>query len=481
MNLRQIARLCGGSELLGDNLAAVEPVAFRFDSREVGPGDLFVALPGDVQDGHRYVTQAFDRGACAALVAHQRLPMAIVPEELASRLIFVESTSCAFQSLASRVLALWGGPVVGITGSSGKTTMKDLTAHVLGGRGAVLQTLGNYNTPLGLSMTVSRMICAGSSPADYRFAVLEMGMSAWGKISRMADMASPAIGVVGNVGKAHIEFFGSQERIARAKAEMVDGIRPGGTAVLNADDPRVIAMRHRRDDLNYVTFAIGDSGRPAEVLASEPQVEPDLAGMRFRLRTPAGEAEVRLPLLGRYNVYNALAAAAAATVLGLGPEEIAARLATAEPSRMRGEVRRLANGVTLIDDSYNSSPVALLEAVRALASVGGAGRRRIVVAGEMLELGEEGPALHRDCGREIASCAIDRLIGVRGMARDLVGGAVEVSGWSGDRATFEESPESAAERLLAELTPGDLVLVKGSRGVRLERLVEAVCQASAAR
>ncbi len=475
MNLRQIARLCGASESLPDNLAGTEPAAFRFDSREVAPGDLFLALPGESVDGHHFVERALERGACSAMVVHHRLPSARHPGELARRLLFVENTACALQQLTSRMLATWGRPVIGITGSAGKTTMKDLTAHLLGARGPVLATTGNYNTPLGLSMTVSRMICAGVEPDHFALAVLEMGMSSYGEIARLTNIANPLIGVVGNVGKAHLEFFGSQEGIARAKAEMVDGIRPGGTAVLNADDPRVIDMRRRRDDLRYITFGIEGMGSSPDLLASDLAIEDNLAGSRFRLRTPAGEADVRLPLPGRHNVSNALAAAGVGIALGMTAAEIAERLATAAPSRRRGEVHRLANGVTLIDDSYNSNPAALLEAVQTLAAATGTGRR-IVVAGEMLELGEDGPALHRECGRRIADYAIDRLIGVRGLAKLMVEAASEVrsgaSGISGERATFAEDAEKAAEQLLSEIRAGDLILVKGSRGVRLERLVE---------
>lgn len=461
MNLREIARLSAASQMLNDRLAEFEPTGFAIDSRSVKPGELFIALPGERVDGHKFVQEVFEKGACAAMVVQHRLPFASDLGELADRLLFVENTTCALQQLASRVLAKWHRPVIGITGSAGKTTIKDLTAHVMTAAGNVLKSLGNLNTGYGLPLTVARMITAAAKPSDFDFAVLEMGMSSFGEIARLADIAQPTVGVVGNVGVAHIEFFGSQDRIARAKAELVEGIKPGGTAVLNADDPRVMAMQRLRSDVAVVSFGID---APADVTASRIASADDLTATRFVLKTPDGQAEVALPLIGRHNVYNALAAAAAAHSFGLSATKIAEQLSTAAPSKMRGELIRFANGVTVIDDSYNSNPKALIEAVRAMTEAKGF-NRRIVVAGEMLELGEQGAELHRQCGSEIAAMKIDSLIGIRGLAKEMVTAAKSI-------AVFCESPEEAADRLIAETHPGDLVLVKGSRGVRTEKVVE---------
>lgn len=468
MNLSEIARLSAASQMLNDRLAELEPTGFTIDSRAVKPGDLFIALPGERVDGHQFVRQVFEKGengASAAMVVHQRLPFASELGELADKLLFVENTACAMQQLAARVLAKWHRPVIGVTGSAGKTTIKDLTAHVMGSAGSVLKSLGNLNTSYGLPLTVVRMITAGAKPSDFDFAVLEMGMSSFGEIARLTDIAQPQVGIVGNVGVAHIEFFGSQDRIARAKAEMVEGIKPGGTAVLNADDPRVMAMQRLRNDLAVVSFGIDAL---ADVTASKIASADDLTATHFVLKTPDGAAEVALPLIGRHNVYNALAAAAAAHSFGLSAEKIAERLSTAVPSKMRGELIRFPNGVTVIDDSYNSNPKALIEAVRAMAEAKGF-KRRIVVAGEMLELGEQGVELHRQCGQQIAAMNVDVLIGVRGLAKELVTGAKSIGS---SIATFCESPEDASEKLIADNLPGDLVLVKGSRGVRTERIIE---------
>lgn len=477
MNLREIARLLGASENLDEALAQGVPTNFVIDSRAVQPGDLFIALPGERVDGHQFVREVFDKGACAAIVVHQRLLGLLATQkwpvdlgEHFGKLLFVENTAAAIQQFAARVLAQWNRPIVAVTGSAGKTTMKDLTAQVLAAKGRVHKSLGNLNTSYGLPLTVGRMVSNGAKPADSDLAVLEMGMSSFGEIARLVDMAPPTVGIVGNVGTAHIEFFGTQQRIARAKAELVDGIKSGGTAVLNADDPLVLQMRERRHDLNFLRFGI-DNG--AEVRASEIAVLPALRGTRFLLVTPAGEAEVHLPLLGRHNVYNALAAAAAGVTFGLSAERIAQQLNAAGPSQMRGEIVRLANGATVIDDSYNSNPPALLQAVQALVEAPGF-TRRIVVAGEMLELGEQGAQLHQACGQTLTELGIEKLIGVRGLAQSLVNGA-QAAGL--DDAVFADTPEAAAELLLNDCREGDLVLVKGSRGVRTEKIVQRLKQA----
>jgi UDP-N-acetylmuramoyl-tripeptide--D-alanyl-D-alanine ligase len=471
MNLREIARLCGASQMLDERLAETEPAGLSIDSRAIAPGELFVAIPGERVDGHQFVQEVLEKRACAAIVVHRRL--ARLPQlprllgEYGNRLLFVENTACALQQMAARVLARWHRPITAITGSAGKTTVKDLTAQVLYDAGNVLKSQGNLNTSYGLPLTVGRMITGGARPADFDFAVLEMGMSSFGEIARLTDIAPPTVGVITNVGDAHLEFFGSQAAIAAAKAEMVEGVKSGGTIVLNADDPLVADMQNRRSDIAVVTFGIE---KRADVMASEIVAEGDVRGTQFILKTSDGSIEVKLRLIGRHNVYNALAAAAAAQSFGLSPGQIAGGLAAAGPSKMRGEVLRFAEGFTVIDDSYNSNPQALINSVSAMRDARGF-KRRIVVAGEMLELGERGAELHRKCGCEIAAMNIDRLIGVRGLAKELVAGAIE-AGMSPEHAHFCETPEAAADDLISLKAPGDLVLIKASRGVRAERVIE---------
>jgi len=470
VNLHEITRLCGAGHHLDDLAAETEPEGFSIDSREIKPGELFIAIPGEHVDGHRYIREVFEKGACAALVMHKRLDWGTNPEDFKrylGRLIFVENTVCSLQQMAARVLAAWHRPVIGITGSAGKTTVKDLTALVLSDTGSVLKSYGNLNTGYGLPLTVGRMISGGVKPSDYNFAVLEMGMSSFGEVARLVDIAPPTVGVVGNIGTAHLEFFGTQEALASAKGEMVDGIKPGGCAVLNADDPLVIKMREWRSDIGTITFGVES---PADVMARELSFAGDLSETRFILKTPEGESPVTLPLSGRHNVYNALAAASVGHWFGLSPERMAARLRSAVPAKMRGELLRFANGVTVIDDSYNSNPEALIQSLRAMLDASGY-KRRIVVAGEMLELGATAPELHYQCGRQLAAMQIDLLIGLRGLAQSLVDGAI-AGGMKPELAIFCHTHEEAAQKLINELAPGDLILVKGSRGVRTERVIE---------
>ncbi len=465
MLLSEIATLCGATHRLNPARAETVPAGFAIDSRAVKENEVFVAIPGERVDGHQFVAEVLDKGALAALVVHHRLPFAKDLAPYKDRLLFVTDTAFAFQQMAQKILAAWKQPIVAITGSAGKTTIKDLTAHVLAGvtrKG--FKSLGNLNTSYGLPLTIGRMISAGADPRDFDLAVLEFGMSSYGEIKRLTEIAPPTLAIVGNVGTAHIEFFGSSDGIAEAKAEIVDGLQPDGTAILNADDPRVNAMRERRSDISYVTFGLASD---ADIRAVNLNYE-DLSVTSFELRTPRGDVSVNLPLLGKHNVYNALAAAAAGHHFGLSAKQIARQLKTAEPSKMRGELLKFTNGVTVIDDSYNSNPPALIQAVQAMAKAKGFARR-IVVVGEMLELGEQGAAMHRSCGQEIAAAGIQRVIGVRGLAMNLVAGAMDAGVKD---ATFCETPEQAAEQLLSELQAGDLVLVKGSRGVRTERVVE---------
>jgi len=449
---------------MSDELAESEPAGFTVDSRSLKPREVFVALQGERTDGHKYVGQVFENGAIAVIAAHRRLEGISSFGVNQERLLFVENPAWSLELLASRVLTAWKGRVVGITASAGKTTIKDLTAAVLERSGRVIKSHGNLNTTIGLPLTVTRMITSGSKPEDFDLAVLEMGMSSFGEIARLVDIAPPDIGVVGNVGMAHIEFFGSQDAIARAKAELVNGIKPGGIAVLNADDERVMAMAKLRPDAQVVTFGLTEG---ADVTATELNQEADLSGTRFRLKAYGGEADVSIRLVGVHNVSNALAAAAVGISVGLKPGEIADALSQAPPPRMRGEVVRLSTGVTVLDDTYNSNPVALIEAARALVSAAGF-KRRIVVAGEMLELGAGSPTLHRDCGEAIAKAGVEIIIGIRGDAQHLVDGASK----AGSQGFFFETPEEAATKLAEIAREGDAVLVKGSRGVRTEKVVD---------
>ena len=472
-----------GAAGVGPEFFDKELTGFAIDSRAVTPGALFFALsPADypghfftappAEDGHRFIPQAFAQGAAAAVARREHVEAIPELQGLRDRLLYVENVIEALQSLARGVIDNWGRPVVGVTGSAGKTTAKDLTAHVLAHAGRrVLKTQKNFNNELGLPLSILQMVTANSSPADYDVAVLEYGQSLLGEIAGLCRIAPPDVAVVLNVAPVHLEFFASVEEIAQGKGQLVENLKPGGTAILNADDERVIAMRSKHAG-RAVTFGLE---RAADVTAAD--VEPARFGLtRFRLCTPTGEAAAELPLPGRHNLLNALAAASVAACFGLSAEEIADGLRTARPSEMRGEVLDFAAGFGVVDDSYNSNPRSLLSMVRALVEgsrggdPGGRPLRTLVVAGEMLELGAEGARMHREAGREIAGLGVDVLWGVRGLAAELVGGARE-AGMARERARFFPDADEAAAALLDEVRAGDLVLIKGSRGVRTDRIV----------
>ncbi|PYS93293.1 MAG: UDP-N-acetylmuramoyl-tripeptide--D-alanyl-D-alanine ligase [Acidobacteria bacterium] len=485
MKISTAARLMRADTTATAEFFDKELTGFSIDTRTVAPGELFFALaPEDYRrhyftatqfdDAHRYLAQAFARGAAGAVVLRARGAGDEELQALSDRLLLVDDVIDALQAVAHGVLEHWDGQVVGITGSAGKTTAKDLTAHVLKSAGRrVSKTQKNFNNELGLPLSILQMVSAGAEATDFDAAVLEYGQSMFGEIAKLTEVAPPDIGVELLVAPAHLEFFDSIEQIAAGKAQLIENLKPGGIAVLNADDERVAAMRAKHTG-RTVTFGIENQ---ADVMAAD--IERARFGLtRFRLCTPLGEAIAELSLPGRHNLSNALAASSVATCFGIMPEVIAAALATARPTEMRGEVIDFAQEFSVIDDSYNSNPASLLSMARALAegraaSADERGRRAIVVAGEMLELGADGAALHRAAGREIASLDVDLLWGVRGLASELIEGARD-AGMSAAATRFFATTEEAAAALLDEVRAGDLVLVKGSRSVRTDKIVTAL-------
>lgn len=451
---------------------------FSIDSRSVKAGELFFALSqedyaragfnGTFVDAHQYIGDAFGRGAVAAVARADKVAGDLKLMELSDRLLLVDDAIVALQTLAHKVYAAWGKHVVGITGSAGKTTAKELTAHLISASGRrVLKSERNYNNGLGLPLSVLRMVSEGRSPSQFDVAVLEMGMSSpTHEIQRLCQITPPDIAVELMVAPVHLEYLGSMENIAAAKAELIEGLKPGGTAVLNADDDWVMGMRSKHSG-RTVTFGVE---READIAAKEIDVS-HLGSISFRLITPRGDAAARLPMSGRHNLMNALAAAAVAFWFEMKPSEIADALATATPPTMRGEVLDFAGGFRIVDDSYNSNPRSLLNMVRTITEGGDKATRRIVIAGEMLELGPKEAKLHHDAGREIAGTDVDVLWGVRGLAQQLVEGANE-GGLAATR--YFESSEEASKALIAEVNEGDLILVKGSRGVATDKIVKAM-------
>jgi UDP-N-acetylmuramoyl-tripeptide--D-alanyl-D-alanine ligase len=425
---------------------------YSIDSRTVGPGQLFFAVKGERLDGHDFVEAALGRGAVAAVVRADQLGR--YPGE--TRLVAVEDTLVALQTLATAVRKLWGKPLIGVTGSVGKTTTKEAIAHVLSTRFRVLKSEGNFNNHFGLPLMLLKL------EPEYDVAVIEMGMSHAGEIRALAKIAQPEIGVVTNVAPVHLEFFDSLAGIARAKYELVESLPAGGTAVLNADDEYV--SQFGRDFEGKVVMY----GRRATASVRAENVwSRGTQGAEFDVVIGSVREHATLPLVGEHNVLNALAAVAVGLERGLTSAEAVGALATLAPADKRGQVLQVGN-ITVINDCYNSNPKALGAMVDALAAM--TAKRRIVVAGEMLELGPAGEEMHRQAGQHIGEKKIDVLVGVRGLARMMVEGARK----AGTPADFVATPEEAGEWLAREGRDGDLVLLKASRGVKLEKALEVL-------
>jgi UDP-N-acetylmuramoyl-tripeptide--D-alanyl-D-alanine ligase len=466
------------SEGLSAELFDKEIVDFSIDSRTVGQGELFFALSqpdyeragfnGTFADAHEFMAEAFQKGALAAVARQGRVAGDEKLAALRGRLLLVPDAIAALQTLARRVYEQWARPVVGITGSAGKTTTKELTAHVLTNCGyRVLKSERNYNNGLGLPLSVLQMVSRGRNPQDFDLAVLEMGMSSpTHEIRRLVKITPPDVGVELMIAPVHLEHLGTIETVAAMKAELIEGLKPGGVAVLNSDDELVMEMKSKTDG-PVLTFGIQNE---ADVTAKGIDASR-FGSIRFRLQTPMGQAAAELPMTGRHNLMNALAASAVATALKVRPELIADALRTAKPPRMRGEVLRFAAGFTVVDDSYNSNPRSLIGMVSTLAEAREHVSRRIDIAGEMMELGPDAPEMHRAAGREIARLGIDVLWGVRGLAAEITAAARD----AGLVATrFFENSEAAATAALEEVRAGDLILVKGSRSVETDKVIAAL-------
>jgi UDP-N-acetylmuramoyl-tripeptide--D-alanyl-D-alanine ligase len=450
LTLAELAAATSGRVLAGRGEREVRGVSI--DTRTLKQGELFVAVAGARFDGHDFLANAASRGAAAALV-HKDV---VAPPGL--DLVRVSDTTAALGELARHVRMSVGLPLVAITGSTGKTTTKEMTAALLETRGPVLKTEANLNNRYGVPLTLFRL------EPEHSAAVLEMGMSAAGELSGLTRIARPDVAVITNVAAVHLEFFESVDAIAKAKAEILEGLRPFGAAVLNWDDPRTraIGQQHKGD---VVWF-----GKDRMCDVSAENLRGTVHGMRFDLRLEGQRHDVFLPLPGPHFVQNFLAAAAAAHRLGVAPEQIAARASELKAASRRGQVSRLGQGITLLDDSYNSNPVAVLAAVQALGM--SAQGRRIAFLGDMLELGPDAARLHEETGASVAG-ALDVLAGVGALSASLLKGAGKAGLAKHSLHWFADAQQAGAAA--SEIVkPGDAVLVKGSRGVRMEQVAEAL-------
>ncbi|WP_344201255.1 UDP-N-acetylmuramoyl-tripeptide--D-alanyl-D-alanine ligase [Pseudolysinimonas kribbensis] len=443
MSLADVARVVGGV-VEGDATTVVTAPAV-LDGRQAVPGGLFVAFAGERADGHDFAAQASGFGAVAVIGSR--------PTALPT--VVVDDAATALQALAAHVVSALRHDltVVGITGSQGKTSTKDLVTAMLASAGPTIGTLGNLNNALGAPVTMLR------AESATRFLVLEMGARNVGDIARLTALAAPDVAIVLNVGKAHLGEFGSRKAIATGKSELVRGMAAGGTAVLNADDPRVVAMGALTDG-RVLTF-----GRAADADVRVVDLVLDRLGRpSFELRTAGRPVRVTLPLVGAHQALNAAAATAAGWALGVEPETAAAAFAAASLSPWRMEVRELADGALLLDDSYNSSPGSARTSLDALATVEAA--RRIAVLGPILELGDQSPREHRKVGRYAAS-RVDAVVAVGEIARPIAEGA-------GAKGVAVADNAAAVDWLRQHLGAGDVVLVKASRGARIDEVAGAL-------
>ena len=455
MSLSAIADVVGGKLADTPDPDHVVTGPAVFDSRQAGPGVLFLALSGEHADGHAYARSAVESGAAAVLAARPvGVPAVIVDDVLA-----------AFGRLGQHLIhTLDRTTIVAITGSAGKTSTKDLIAQLLQAAGPTVATPQSFNNEIGLPLTITM-----ADPST-GYLVLEMGARGVGHIRELTGVAPPQISVVTNVGTAHIGEFGGRDKIAEAKGEIVEALPPGGLAVLNADDPLVLAMKHRTR-ARVATYGLAPDAtiRATDVTLNEH------GQARFTLHTREGTAPVQLQLVGEPQVHNALAATAVAREAGLPLDQIAGLLSTtAAQSRWRMEVTERADGVTIVNDAYNANPVSMGHALKALAAMSrGRTRRAIAVLGHMNELGEDSRTAHETVGRSAAELDLDHVLFVGGEEARWMQQAATAGGAN---AVHLDDQVAALDHLRSLLRTGDVVLLKASRGVRLERLAERLLQ-----
>lgn len=452
----ELAEATGGRWI---GLPPAELAGVSTDTRTLAPGLLFVALRGERFDAHDYLAEAASRGAAAAVVAEEwacRNPSAPLP------LLAVADTLAALGLVARHHRRRFRIPVVGVTGSNGKTTTREMIAAILGTRGLVLKTEGNLNNEVGVPLTLLRLA------PEHRSAVVEMGMSNPGEIARLAAIAEPYVGVVTLAAPAHLAGLGTVDGVADAKAELYAGLPDTGIAIANADDARML-KRAQTSGRRMLTFAAA-AGRRGDVVVLEVTSQGE-DGLRFVLGVGNREVPVHIPgLVGAHNAANAAAAAAAAIALGCTDREIVEGLASVKPVGRRLRLDRLPSGARLVDDCYNANPASMSAAVKTLAALAGGGARAVAVLGDMLELGDYEAEAHRNVGAEAAGAGVKLLAGFGPRSRETVAAAR-----AGGVAVFHTEDMDELVRWAREnVVPTDVLLVKGSRGMRLERLVEGL-------
>ena len=444
-------------EILG-RVERVEIKGVSIDSRNIREGELFVAIKGDRFDGHDFVPEAIKKGAWGALVERSALENKFSSLGGLKNILPVEDTLYALQEMSYMHRRKFAIPVVGITGSNGKTTTKEMLACILKQKGPVLKNEGNLNNHIGVPLTLLKL------NESHWAAVVEMGMSAPGEIATLARLTAPTVGVITNIGPAHLEFFGSMEKVAEAKGELLDNLKPDATAVLNADD-RHLGILQSKMPGRVMTFGIVNK---ADVAAIDVRQEKEFTDLT--LAAEGAKIDIRLHAVGAHNVYNALAAAAAAIAVGMPIDAVKSGLDAFTPIAGRSEIKKL-EGRTVLADYYNANPASMEAAIKTLVELGSGGNA-IAVLGDMLELGEASIEAHREIGRTAAQCKVDFLITVGDLAAHMETGALK-AGMAKERVIRATSHANAAELLKKLSRPGDAILIKGSRGMKMEKILEA--------
>jgi UDP-N-acetylmuramoyl-tripeptide--D-alanyl-D-alanine ligase len=447
-------------KLLGEILGRMESMEIKgvsIDSRTIKKGELFVALKGDRFDGHDFVPDAIKKGAWGAMVERTALENRFASLGGLKNILPVEDTLFTLQEMSRQHRRKFSIPVVGVTGSNGKTTTKEMLAGILKQRGPVLKNEGNLNNHIGVPLTLMKL------NASHRAAVVEMGMSAPGELDTLARLVGPTVGVITNIGPAHLEFFGSMEKVAEAKGELLNSLASDATAVLNADDLFFEMLRNKFIGRG-ITFGIQNK---ADVSAS--RIRQDAACADFTLVADGRTADVRLRAPGTHNIYNALAAAAAALAVDMPLDAVKYGLDDFSPVAMRSEIKEI-QGRTVLADYYNANPASMEAAINTLISLS-EGRKSIAVLGDMLELGQAAPGSHREIGLAAARAGVDIVITVGALAKHIGEGALE-GGMPNERVLEAPTHAEAAELLKKLSRPGDVVLIKGSRGMKMEKILE---------
>ena len=439
-------------------MARTEIKGVSIDSRTIREGELFVAIRGDRFDGHDFVPEVIKRGAWGALVERTALEEKFSILGGLKNILPVEDTLAALQEMAYSHRRTFSVPVVGITGSNGKTTTKEMLAGILQQQGPVLKNEGNLNNHIGVPLTLLRL------NAGHKAAVVEMGMSAPGEIDTLARFIGPDVGVITNIGPAHLEFLKSMDLVAQAKGELFNHLKSDGTAVLNADDHYFDTLKNKFNG-RVLSFGIDTK---ADVRAEDIRQEKNFTD--FTIRADGSTVNVRLRAVGKHNVYNALAAAAAALAVGMSLDAVKYGLDDFVPTAMRSEIRQV-QGRTVLADCYNANPASMEAALATLISLK-SGKKAIAVLGDMLELGETTFEAHMAIGATAARLGVDLVITLGPLAKHIGAGAID-AGMTKDRVLEAGSHVEAAVLLKQVSRPGDAVLIKGSRGMKMEKILEA--------